>query len=90
MYLILLHGRKNPKDYLSDWGIDGPAFKVDYLHWTYGQLDRISFSPDIEFFIGDLVEEDLFYYDGVYYGDFIIDSTAPENRIENFDTKKIL
>jgi hypothetical protein len=79
MILRLLHGRKHPSEELDDWGPDGPSLHVEWLHITYMCTIRIGL-PGIseEFWLDDwkpgvqdgTIVEDLFYYDGMFYGDW--------------------
>ena len=68
--LHLYHGRKSLNENMSDWGLVGPRLKLDQAYWTYGSLNRFYFTGSDEYWLRD--SDDLFYYDGVYYGDFEI------------------
>jgi hypothetical protein len=37
MYLLLLHGRRDPGEQMFNWGFDGPNIgPLEYFHTTYG------------------------------------------------------
>lgn len=98
MVLSLSHGRKTTTEDMEDWGTEGPAFFIDSAQWTYGQLERIFFqtgeciwsqNPSEENWITNLVVDGLFFYDGVFYGDFAI-WMIEESKAIFFDKTKSL
>ena len=72
LYLRLYHGRKDPKEDLEDWGSEGPIFgSYTSIQITYEAHIKMH-APD---HFDDLTwEDDLIYYDGIYYGDVGISS----------------
>ena len=68
-YLSLYHGRTNPNETPEDWGTDGPVLgPYDVMHANYNHCIKLC-SKD-----GDHLlwwYDDLIYYDGVYYGDWV-------------------
>lgn len=95
LYVELGHGR--PIDPLTghhpdmnDWGDEGPIFKVDRLLVSYGNFLRMVVGDfDQEF--GLTFHEDLIYYDGVGYGDYMVTSDeglVDLNRVQEFDEEK--
>ena len=66
-YFKLFHGRNRPDENLDDWGFAGPVFgPLDWFHITYLQTYRFgrgSFETEIA------ITEDMFVWDGKYYGD---------------------
>jgi hypothetical protein len=89
----LYHGRKDPQEQLEDWGEDGPLLgPFDGIHHTYLHHIRPVIDGDSP---ADLaVVEDMYYYDGMYYGDMVIQSEElakkefPNKEIEAFDPNK--
>lgn len=82
MYLHLYHGRLTVDEQLEDWGTDGEYFAIEGFHATYKQV--FSFLPkDGDYYCYMEFVDDLFYYDGVYYGDFEILSQLPEGVRES-------
>jgi hypothetical protein len=97
LILSLYHGRSSKDEKLDDWGSQGPKLVVDWVQWTYGSLNRISFTKqDVDgdtfngiegdsFEFSSLIDDDLFYYDGIWYGDFTLDPMTPVTKAEFFD-----
>jgi len=89
-YLRLYHGRKTPEIDLEEWGIDGPVFRIAWMHQTYLFNIRIGF----EFSNREeqlTIVEDMIYYDGVYYGDWEVFTATGQyldDEIETFDRAK--
>jgi hypothetical protein len=92
--LELFHGRASPDQSLEDWGSQGPVFLVEWVQVTYCSDIRLGLDgPAGE---GSLdVIGDLLFYDGTYYGDWIVhpltvlaESEALAARVEDFDPKK--
>ena len=48
LILTLYHGRTPKDEKLDNWGSEGPNLIVDWVQWTYGALNRISFSKRIQ------------------------------------------
>lgn len=74
LYLRLFHGRK-PKDQdLDDWGSDGPIFgPLAYVHTTYAaHIHTAPQHQEGEDYEDLIIDEDLVYYDGVWYGDWSV------------------
>jgi hypothetical protein len=77
--LKLFHGRNSPDDVLDDWGFDGPCLgPFEFLAFTYGSLRLGTLDPD--FFLETV--DDLFFYDGQFYGDAIVSTDAPDTALE--------
>jgi hypothetical protein len=76
MLISLYHGRNEKDKAMDDWGTQGPNLLVDWIVWTYGGISRINFHDGSEtgneIWFDDLMDEDMFFYDGVWYGDFSI------------------
>jgi hypothetical protein len=67
----LYHGRKDPNQDMDDWGTIGPVLLVEGVTVTYGGNLRIKFTGQEDWeFLHEFMHDDMFYYDGVYYGDF--------------------
>ncbi|MBT7989617.1 MAG: hypothetical protein HN769_07055 [Anaerolineae bacterium] len=78
LYLRLYHGRKDPQEDLEDWGSEGPIFgPYISIQITYGAHIKMH-TP--EGFADLFWEDDLIYYDGIYYCDIGISSD--QNTIE--------
>lgn len=80
MYVRLYHGRKTVKEQLDCLGTEGPVIGPVSVSWTYGKV-RVN----MEYLV---MEEDLIFYQGVYYGDFeILDDDSPQiqEAIKNGD-----
>ena len=72
VYIRLFHGRTDPNQDMDDWGSDGPVFgPYQYVHTTYNCHLRLGKSDDSCDEL-QIVEPDMLYYDGVYYGDWSI------------------
>ena len=72
LYIRLFHGRTDPEQDMDDWGTDGPVFgPYNYAHTTYSHHLKLGKSDN---YSDDLYvnQEDLLYYDGVYYGDWSV------------------
>jgi hypothetical protein len=66
-YLKLLHGRNRVDENLDDWGFEGPTFgPLDWFHVTYLQSFRFG-RDEVEAEIA--TTEDMFLWEGKYYGD---------------------
>ena len=69
----LLHGRKSPSEELDNWGSDGPVFAASFVHTTYGNYIRLGGPQPGETHLELYVSEDeLIFYDGVWYGDWTV------------------
>ena len=97
MIMELYHGRTDPNQNMEDWGSQGPLLLVDGATVTYGDSVRIKFTDQVDYeFLKDFLHEDLFFFDGVYYGDFAFipadsGSTNEEGqKPELFDPNKAL
>ena len=92
LYIRLFHGRTDPKQDMDDWGSDGPIFgPYNFAHTTYQcrlKLGKHDGSCD-ELHI---VEPDMVFYDGVYYGDwsvFGIDELKDDDfKLSTYDSSK--
>ena len=72
LYIRLFHGRTDPEQDMDDWGTDGPVFgPYNYVHTTYSHHLKRGKSDNYsdELYVN---QEDLLYYDGVYYGDWSV------------------
>ena len=94
LYLRLFHGRTDPYQDMDDWGSDGPIFGP-YLsiHTTYAC--RVKMIKADDSFDELLVHpEDLVFYNGVYYGDWVVfdepDLHKKEYPITMFDAAKAI
>lgn len=90
MYLKLFHGRKDPlNEPMDDWGIDGPLFKIVWIHAWYLDCIDVCYERDN---MADLeVVNNCIYYDGVYYGDYTIfsdDEHEEDFQCDVFDPLK--
>jgi hypothetical protein len=73
-YLSLFHGRTHPDKELDDWGLEGPILgPFDQINVTYMAGVRLFFdnNGDEEEYEVRIVE-DMFFYDGIYYGDWAV------------------
>jgi len=71
LYIRLFHGRRDPEQDMQDWGSDGPIFgPYEYVHITYKNYIRICNSDETSDEL--YLSEDMLFYDGVYYGDWIV------------------
>jgi hypothetical protein len=76
--LKLTHGRNSPDDVLDDWGFDGPCLgPFEFLAFTYGSLRLGTLDP--QFFLETV--DDLFFYDGQFYGDAIVSTDEPDTTL---------
>ncbi len=72
LYIRLFHGRTGPKQDMDEWGSDGPVFgPYEFVHTTYTSFVRLGRRDGIcdEMHV---LEKDMLYYDGVYYGDWSV------------------
>ncbi len=85
LYLHLYHGRQDPLEDLEDWGSEGPTFgPYESIQITYGVHIKMHTSDGFD----DLVwDEDLIFYDGVYYGDVYI-SPEPPFPVSQYEDEK--
>ena len=92
MVLDLFHGRPTSDEQVTDWGSQGPVLYLDGITVTYVDTTKLWFDGyDPVVFLGDLVKDDCFYYDGVYYGDFsVLMGSQVDKKPELFDSKKSL
>jgi hypothetical protein len=68
LYLHLFHGRADPTEVLSEWGVNGPSIgPFDALHVVY--LSAIELHRD-ELELTLQVHDGLVCFDGVFYGDY--------------------
>ncbi len=72
LYLRLFHGRSDPEQDMDDWGSNGPVFGpykfVHTIYTSFVKLGRRDGGCDEM----SVLEKDLLYYDGVYYGDWTV------------------
>ena len=86
MVIQLFHGRQRPDEELEDWGADGPKLRVLYVHTTYMAVTYIGY-PALEYPSGadsidldawtlgqrdGVIVDDLFHYNGMFYGDWSV------------------
>jgi len=94
MTINFYHGRQDPDQAMDDWGEDGPTFELKFVTWTYGMVNLIGFAGGEEnedLFFRDLSPQELFYYEGWYYGDFsidMLDRDDPKTKVKDFDLSK--
>jgi hypothetical protein len=83
VYLKLFHGRSPKDEDLQDWGSEGPIFgPFPYFHTTYAT--EIKFG---EYNILN-IDDDMVYYDGVWYGDWSVYSNPELYATTDFDEEK--
>lgn len=72
LYIRLFHGRTDPEQDMNDWGTDGPIFgPYESVHTTYAcRIKMIKADSSYDELL--VYPEDLVFYDGVYYGDWIV------------------
>jgi len=90
VFIHLYHGRIHPDVDMDDWGSAGPTVGPLGVSYTYGNLTLHG-----EKGCTDLIQKDgLVYYDGVFYGDFEIQTYVNANititTYENFERKNKL
>ena len=71
VYIRLFHGRRDPNQDMTDWGLDGPVFgPYQAMHTTYSFHVKL-LKPD-----GSTDElygfQDMLFYGGIYYGDWSV------------------
>lgn len=71
LYISLYHGRIDPKKSPKDWGTNGPIIGPVDISWTYGQI-KIHKSWEEWRHLRSSEDNDMIYFDEVYYGDFEI------------------
>ncbi|AOG24147.1 hypothetical protein [Acidovorax sp. RAC01] len=88
MYLGLFHGRRNPKEQMSDWGFAGPVLgPLQYCHTTYMAFVHLHFVSggdartccnssylEVELEVG----ENMIEFEGAYYEDWTVLVVSPE------------
>ena len=97
MIMELYHGRTDPNQNMEDWGSQGPLLFIDGATVTYKDSIRIRFTGQDDYeFLEEFLHDDMFFYDGVYYGDFAflpVDSKSKNEdsqEPELFDPNKAL
>ena len=76
VYLYLIHGRKDPKQDMADWGFNGPTQgPFIAIHVTY--LSSLRCIRDDHSDLELKFHQDLLEHDGCFYGDFEISSEPP-------------
>lgn len=83
--LHLFHGRKTVDQEMDNWGSDGPWLRVKWVHFTYMSTIGIGTDSDEDLLF---LEDGLFHYDGVYYGDFEVVADDATTKSEEFEFKK--
>ena len=85
-YLHLYHGRDNPQEELEDWGSKGPVFgPYESIQVTYGSHIKMHTGAGFD----DLVwQDELVYYDGIYYGDMEVFSSEKEIKSTPYQKEK--
>lgn len=74
IYVSLFHGRTHADEELDDWGCNGPILgPFTQINVTYMCNVRLYDETDGEEseYEGRIVD-DMFFYDGIYYGDWAI------------------
>ena len=67
VYLELFNGRNSPDEQMEDWGTEGPVVgPFRFVHTMCGSNLRIDAETPLFLING------LFYYDGIYYGDWSV------------------
>ena len=90
MTLHLYHGRKTLDEEMHDWGSEGPVLEVEGVTVTYTSDIRIMFTGQGDYeFLSEYCVDDLFYYDGIYYGDWSVQpfDKDSEQVVQVFDPK---
>jgi hypothetical protein len=92
MTLHLYHGRKTIDEEMHGMGTEGPVLQLDGMTMTYGTNERLLFTgqDDWEFLDHYLIEGgDLFYYDGIYYGDWSVQPLDKDSErvVQKYDPK---
>jgi hypothetical protein len=88
VYVELFHGRTDPDQDMEDWGDRGPILgPFKFVHTTYAGIIHLGSMDAPGDSVGDLrVDEDMVYYDGVWYGDWsvfdqeVFDALPDKNR----------
>ncbi len=78
-YITLLHGRKTPSEEMNENGLQGPTFgPYQEIYSIYNRelmfLDHYSQSNRFH------VVDGLIYYDGIYYGDWVVLCKPKKNQ----------
>ena len=88
IYITLAHGRMTPNEGMDEMGSVGPTFGPYlevYVSYSIISLLRPNQSTSDVLYINN----GLIYYDGIYYGDWIIgNELKPCQRIKPFEQKK--
>lgn len=90
MTLQLYHGRKSKDGKTLGWGAEGPVLEVDRVTMTYSTIVRILFTGQDDYgFLEEYCINELFFYDGMYYGDWSIQplDTDSEQVVQKYDPK---
>lgn len=85
LYVMLFHGRKRKNEDLDNWGSDGPILgPFHWVHTTYGGNHKLGHGPEGDT-LGELyLDDDLIYYDGVWYGDWSVIT-----HLDGLDRKRV-
>lgn len=94
----LFHGRQRPDEELSEWGENGPLLRIEYLHVIYFTTFQLGTPDNDEVWLEDWVHgkqdgvlvDGLFYYDGMFYGDWNILHVAANEVDGDFNRSKAL
>lgn len=88
LYLHLFHGREDPDEAMDDWGINGPTFgPFESMHSTYAATIVLFGGNGDKSDLWLKYHDDLVYFDGVYYGDFVIRTTPVGEPLALRDVK---
>lgn len=75
VYIKLFHGRDTIDEQMQDWGYEGPTIgPFPYVHTTYASDIKCGENTVFK------VINDLFEYEGKYYGDWSVTSTNKERK----------
>ncbi|AQT68720.1 hypothetical protein STSP2_01892 [Anaerohalosphaera lusitana] len=87
VFIKMFHGRKDPAQQMDDWGLDGPVLgPYQNIHVTYtSYIKLIDENGNCDML---RIIEDMIYYAGCYYGDWIISGNPKQNNIEKIDPSK--
>ena len=89
MTLHLGHGRKTKDEEMDGWGSEGPVLEVNGVAVTYACDIVIMFTGQADYeSLDSYCVDDLFYYDGIYYGDWSVHPfDDSEQVVQVFDPK---
>jgi len=92
LYLRLFHGRSDPNQDMDNWGSDGPILgPYKFAHTTYHCCLKLG-KPDGDCDELYIVQPDMIFYDGIYYGDWSVFGEAEfkqgDFKLSTYDSSK--